>query len=86
MERHCAMVETVTFGSGLIMFWAGVSLNLEECTALVMMQGGTITSLWHIAAILHQHVTPFAGYVGNMHQGVLDKVRCQLCGKVSAKS
>jgi hypothetical protein len=56
-------VPGISFGSGLIMVWGGISM--EACPELVVVNGGAMTANRYITNILEPHVVPFAPFIGN---------------------
>lgn len=67
-ERYsqCCIEETVAFGGGSCMVWAGISM--EAKTELVFIEtgrhAGGLTAERYINEILGDHVIPYAGFVG----------------------
>jgi hypothetical protein len=53
----------ISFGSGSIMVWGGISM--EACPELVVVNGGAMTANRYITNILEPHVVPFAPFIGN---------------------
>jgi hypothetical protein len=56
-------VPGISFGSGSIMMWGGISM--EACTKLVVVNGGAMTANRYIRDILEPHVLAFASFIGN---------------------
>lgn len=65
-ERYaqCCFRETVAYGGGSVMVWAGISM--EGRTELVFVpgggRGGGLTAARYITEILEEHVVPYAGF------------------------
>jgi transposase len=60
---QCNFVPGISFGSGSIMVWGGISM--EARTELVVVNGGAMTANRYIRDILEPHVVPFAPFIGN---------------------
>ncbi|KAH0817872.1 hypothetical protein GEV33_004919 [Tenebrio molitor] len=60
---QCNFVSGISFGSGSIMVWGGISM--EARTELVVVNGGAMTANRYIRDILEPHVVPFAPFIGN---------------------
>lgn len=75
---QCCFRETVAYGGGSCMIWAGISL--EGRTALVFVpgggRGGGLTADRYITDILLEHVVPYAGFVGDNFVLMHDNARC----------
>lgn len=75
---QCCFAETVSFGGGSTMMWAGISL--EGKTELVFVpgggRGGGLTADLYIRDILQDHVVPYAGFVGADFILMHDNARC----------
>jgi hypothetical protein len=56
-------VSGISFGSGSIMVWGGISM--EARTELVVVNGGAMTANRYIREILEPHDAPFAPFIGN---------------------
>lgn len=54
--------ETVSYGGGSVMVWGGITLTAR--TALVIIDGGSLTAHRYITEILEPHVMPFAPFIG----------------------
>ncbi|CAG9112085.1 unnamed protein product [Plutella xylostella] len=75
---QCCFAETVAYGGGSCMMWAGISL--EGKTALVFVpgggRGGGLTADRYITDILLGHVVPYAEFVGEDFVLMHDNARC----------
>lgn len=75
---QCCFAETVAYGGGSCMMWAGISLDGK--TELVFVpgggRGGGLTSDRYISDILLEHVVPYAGYIGDGFLLMHDNARC----------
>lgn len=75
---QCCFAETVSYGGGSCMVWAGISL--EGKTDLVFVPGGGrrggLTAVRYIEDILLDHVVPYAGYIGEDFILMHDNARC----------
>ncbi|KAH0816635.1 hypothetical protein GEV33_006156 [Tenebrio molitor] len=60
---QCNFAPGISFGSGSIMVWGGISM--EARTELVVVNGGAMTANRYIRDILEPHVVPFAPFIGN---------------------
>jgi hypothetical protein len=60
---QCNFVPGISFGSGSIMVWDGISM--EARTELVVVNGGAMTANRYIRDILEPRVVPFAPFIGN---------------------
>jgi hypothetical protein len=56
-------VPGISFGSGSIMVWGGISM--EASIELVVVNRGAMTANRYIKDILEPHVVPFAPFIGN---------------------
>lgn len=79
-ERYaqCCFAETVAYGGGSCMMWAGISFDGK--TELVFVpgggRGGGLTSDRYITDILQDHVLSYAGYIGDDFLLMHDNARC----------
>lgn len=79
-ERYaqCCIAETVAYGGGSCMMWAGISI--EAKTELVFVpgggRGGGLTAERYINDILLGHVLPYAGFIGENFLLMHDNARC----------
>lgn len=75
---QCCFAETVAYGGGSCMMWAGISL--EGKTELVFVpgggRGGGLTADRYINDILLEHVVPYEGFVGEDFVLMHDNARC----------
>lgn len=75
---QCCFAETVAYGGGSCMMWAGISFDGK--TELVFVpgggRGGGLTSDRYISDILLEHVVPYAGYIGDDFILMHDNARC----------
>lgn len=75
---QCCFAETVAYGGGSCMMWAGISL--ESKTELVFVPGGGrgagLGADGYITNILLDHVVPYAGFVGENFILMHDNARC----------
>lgn len=75
---QCCFAETVAYGGGSCMMWAGISFDGK--TELVFVpgggRGGGLTSDRYISDILLEHVVPYAGYIGDDFLLMHDNARC----------
>lgn len=75
---QCCFAETVAYGGGSCMMWAGISL--EDKTELVFVpgggRGGGLGADGYITNILLEHVVPYAGFVGEDFILMHDNARC----------
>jgi hypothetical protein len=59
---QCNFVPGISFGSGSIMIWGGIST--EARTELVVVNEGAMTANRYTRDILEPHVVPFAAFIG----------------------
>lgn len=75
---QCCISETVAYGGGSCMMWAGISIQGK--TELVFIpgggRGGGLTSERYINDILRPHVLPYAELVGENFKLMHDNARC----------
>lgn len=75
---QCCFAETVAYGGGSVMMWAGIST--EGRTELVFVPGGGrrggLTAQKYVEDILLEHVVPYAGYIGENFLLMHDNARC----------
>lgn len=75
---QCCFAETVSYGGGSCMMWAGISL--EGKTDLVFIpgggRGGGLTSDRYIEDILLDQVVPYQGFIGDDFILMHDNARC----------
>lgn len=75
---QCCFAETVSFGGGSCMMWAGISL--EGKTELVFIpgggRGGGLTAARYVEDILLDHVLPYEGYTEDGFLLMHDNARC----------
>jgi hypothetical protein len=60
---QCNFVPGVSFSSGSIMVWSGISTDAR--TELVMVNGKAMAANRYIRDILEPYVVPFASFIGN---------------------
>lgn len=75
---QCCFAETVAYGGGSCMMWAGISM--EGKTELVFVpsggRGGGLTADRYVSDILLEHVIPYAGFIGENFMLMHDNARC----------
>lgn len=75
---QCCFSETVSYGGGSVMMWAGISI--EGKTNLVFVPGGGrrggLTAERYVEGILIDHVIPYAGFIGDDFVLMHDNARC----------
>ena len=75
---QCCIAETVAYGGGSCMRWAGISLDGK--TELVFVpgggRGGGLTADRYITDILQDHVVPYAGFFSENFLLMHDNARC----------
>ncbi|KAL0830028.1 hypothetical protein ABMA28_003486 [Loxostege sticticalis] len=75
---QCCFAETVAYGGGSCMMWAGISL--EGKTELVFVPGGSrgggLTADRYITDILTDHVVPYGGFIGESFVLMHGNARC----------
>ena len=75
---QCCFTETVSYGGGSVMMWAGISIAGK--TELVFVPGGGrrggLTAERYVENILIDHVVPYAGYIGDNFVLMHDNARC----------
>lgn len=75
---QCCFAETVSYGGGSCMMWAGISV--EGKTELVFIpgggRGGGLTAERYVENILLEHVVPYEGFLGDAFLLMHDNARC----------
>ncbi|XP_045457405.1 uncharacterized protein LOC123667568 [Melitaea cinxia] len=75
---QCCFAETVSYGGGSVIVWAGISY--EGKTELVFVPSGGrsdgLTAQKYVGNILLDHVVPYAGYIGEDFLLIHDNARC----------
>lgn len=75
---QCCFAETVAYGGGSCMMWAGISM--EGKTALVFIpgggRGGGLTADRYVGDLLLDHVLPYEGFIGEGFLLMHDNARC----------
>ncbi|CAH2103351.1 unnamed protein product [Euphydryas editha] len=75
---QCCFAETVSYGGGSVMMWAGISY--EGKTELLFVPGGSrregMTAQKYVEYILLDHVVPYAGYIRENFVLIHNNARC----------
>lgn len=72
-DFQCNIIETVQFGGGSIMVWAGITLGGR--TVLHVVEGGTLTAAKYVRDILEPIVVPFIPFIGERFVLMHDNAR-----------
>jgi transposase len=83
---QCCFSETVAYGGGSVMMWAGISMQAR--TELVFIpgggRGGGLNADRYITDILQDHVVPYAGFFDEGFHLMQDNAPCHTAGVTKA--